>query len=57
MYVLADLDRAISSTRFASFCIIPYFPRTHISLPDIDNLDIPTIPIDVTARDDDSGEQ
>ena len=57
MYVLADLDRAISSTRFASFCIIPYFPRTHISLPDIDHLDIPTIPIDVTAQDDDSGKQ
>ena len=56
-YVLAELDGAVSSTRFASFRVIPYFPRTHISLPDIDNLDIPTIPIDVTARDDDSGEQ
>ena len=56
-YVLAELDRAVSSIRFASFCVIPYFPRTHISLPDIDNLSIPTIPIDVMAQDDDSGER
>ena len=35
-YILAELDGTVSATRFAAFRIIPYFPRTKISLSSID---------------------
>ena len=36
LYILAELDGTVSATRFAAFRIIPYFPRTEISLSSID---------------------
>lgn len=44
-YVLAELDGAVSKTKFAAFRIIPYFPRTHIPIPEF--IDDTIIPDDV----------
>jgi hypothetical protein len=32
-YILAELDGAVSSNRYAAFRLVPYFPRSHIALP------------------------
>ena len=32
-YVLAELDGAIGKTKYAAFRIIPYFPRSRLSIP------------------------
>lgn len=44
-YVLAELDGAVSKTKFAAFRVIPYFPRTHIPIPEF--IDDTIIPDDV----------
>ena len=45
-YILAELDGTISLTRFAAFWVIPYFPRTNIPIPDLDDSIIADIPED-----------
>ena len=45
-YILAELDGTISLTRFAAFRVIPYFPRTNIPIPDLDDSIIADIPED-----------
>ena len=32
-YILSELDGSISALRYAVFRLIPYFPRSHISIP------------------------
>ena len=31
--MLAELDGAVSMLRYGAFCLIPYFPRTTLSVP------------------------
>ena len=33
LYVLAELDGAVSMLRYGAFCLIPYFPCTTIGVP------------------------
>ena len=35
-YILAELDGTVSATKYAAFRVIPYFPRTNISIPEVD---------------------
>jgi hypothetical protein len=37
-YILAELNSALLDRPSAAFCIIPYFARTHITLPPLDKL-------------------
>src|SRR6266487_7156452 len=39
VYILAELDGAISKTPYAAFRILPYYARTQISIPIMDYLD------------------
>jgi len=32
-YRLAELDGAVGKSNYAAFRLVPYFPRTHISIP------------------------
>ena len=32
-YVLAELDGSLSKLRYAAFRLLPYYPRSHISVP------------------------
>ena len=35
-YLLAELDGAISHLRYTAFRLLPYYPRTHITIPVMD---------------------
>jgi hypothetical protein len=50
-YQLAELDGAVSATRFAAFRVIPYYPRKKINIPDDDFFVYPD-PIVLEAVDD-----
>lgn len=49
-YILADLDGAISKSRYAAFRIISYFLRPNSSIPITSILDLPDEEIDKTAQ-------
>ena len=36
LYLLAELDSAISHLRYAAFRLLFYYPRTHITIPVMD---------------------
>ena len=32
-YLLGEMDRSVSQLRYAAFQLLPYFPRTQITIP------------------------
>jgi hypothetical protein len=43
-YILAELDGAVSKLPYAAFCLIPYHPRSKISIPVTSLVDVADIP-------------
>ena len=40
-YIICELDSMLAQSPFAAFCILPYFTRNHINIPDIkEHIDI-----------------
>lgn len=35
-YILCDLDGTLTHSPFGAFCVVPYFTRNHIDIPDIE---------------------
>ena len=51
-YLLTELDGALAKTPFAAFRLIPYFPRSHISIPVTKLINIPDDELQMMTRDD-----
>ena len=52
LYILAELDRAVSKSRAAAFHVIPYLPHSKSTIPVTELVSIPTEELNAMTHED-----